>query len=110
MHEQIRVKRLWSMGNYNNVELEDTLFEIPERVSLNPKARGLLYYLMILEAEKAHKKYLTLYKRFPADMEQLDLTAEIIEEERNRTFQEFMNELNKELNTPDQLLDNSLRS
>jgi len=98
MYEQIRVKRLWSMGQFNNVELEDTLFEIPEKVSLNPKARGLLYYLMILEAEKAHKKYLALYKKFPANMEQLDKTAEIIEEERTRTFTEFINELNKDQN------------
>lgn len=85
------------MGQFNNVELEDSLFEIPEHVSLNPKARGLLYYLMILEAEKAHKRYLALYKRFPANMEQIDQTAEIIEQERSRTFQEFMDELNKEL-------------
>jgi len=97
MHETLRVKRLWSMGNYNNVELQDEIFEIPQDVVLNPKARGLLYYLMILEQEKAHKKYLALYKRFPADMEQLDQTAEIIEQERTRTFQEFLNELNQEL-------------
>lgn len=87
------------MGNYNNVELYDEIVEIPEKVALNPKATGLLYYLMILEQEKAHKKYLALYKKFPANMEQLDQTAEIIETERTRTFTEFLNELNAELNT-----------
>lgn len=85
------------MGNYNNVELYDEIIEIPERVALNTKAIGLLYYLMILEQEKAHKKYLTLITKFPASMEQLDKTAELIEEERTRTFTEFMEELNKEL-------------
>lgn len=82
------------MGNYNNVELYDEITEIPQAIALNPKATGLLYYLMILEQEKAHKKYLQLYKAYPANMEQIDETARIIEEERTRTFQEFMNELN----------------
>ena len=95
MQRSLRVKRLWSMGNYNNVELYDEIIEIPEKVALNPNATGLLYYLMILEQEKAHKKYLALYKQFPANMEQLDETAKIIEEERTRTFTEFLNELNK---------------
>ena len=97
MNEALKVKRLWSMGNYNNVELYDEITDIPEHVALNPKARGLLYYLMILEQEKAHKKYLALYKKFPANMEQLDETAKIIEEERARTFMEFLDEINKEL-------------
>lgn len=101
LNRTLRVKRLWSMGNYNNVELYDEIVEIPEKVALSPKATGLLYYLMILEQEKAHKKYLALYKQFPANMEQLDLTAEIIETERSRTFQEFLEELNKDL-TPNE--------
>jgi hypothetical protein len=84
------------MGQFNNVELYDEIIEIPERVALNTKATGLLYYLIILEQEKAHKKYLALYKKFPANMEQLDETAKIIEEERTRTFTEFLNELNSE--------------
>jgi hypothetical protein len=52
---------------------------------------------MILEQEKAHKRYLALYKKFPASMDQIDQTAEIIEEERTRTFTEFLEELNREL-------------
>jgi hypothetical protein len=101
LNRTLRVKRLWSMGNYNNVELYDEIVEIPEKVALSPKATGLLYYLMILEQEKAHKKYLNLYKKFPANMEQLDQTAEIIEEERSKTFLEFIEELNREL-SPDE--------
>lgn len=85
------------MGNYNNVELYDEIIEIPEKVALNPRATGLLYYLMILEQEKAHKKYLALYAKFPAKMEQIDETAKIIEEERTRTFTEFLNEINKDV-------------
>lgn len=99
MNRGLHVKRLWSMGQYNNVELFDEILDVPEHVALNPKAVGLLYYLMILEQEKAHKKYLALVKKFPATMEQIDKTAEIIEEERSRTFTEFMEELNKGFNS-----------
>ena len=86
------------MGQFNNVEMYDEIIELPESMVLNPKATGLLYYLMILEQEKAHKKYLALYKKFPANMEQIDETAKIIEEERTRTFTEFLEQLNQEHN------------
>lgn len=96
MNRNLRVERIFSLGDYNNIKFSDEVTDIPERLSLNPKGVGLLYYLMILEMEKAHKNYLALYKRFPATKEQMDKAAEIIEEERSRTFTEFLNELNKE--------------
>jgi hypothetical protein len=98
LNRNLHVKRIYSMGNYNNVELFDEITDIPQNVVLSPNATGLLYYLMILEQEKAHKRYLQLYKSYPASPEQIDETFKIIEEERTRTFQEFMDELVKGLN------------
>lgn len=91
------------MGQFSNVELEDNLYEVPENVALNPKATGLLYNLMLLELEEAHKDYLQLYKKhpvlakiFPANLEDLDDAILVIKEEKTRTFQELLEELNKE--------------
>jgi len=90
MNTTLRVERLYSLADYNNVKFTQEIIEVPERVLLSEKGVGLLYSLMLLEAEKAHKNYIILYKSFPASMEQLDQTAEIIEQERSRTFKEFL--------------------
>lgn len=95
MNRTLQVKRLYSMGNFNNVEFYDQLAEVPENVILNENAVGLLYYLMILEQEKAHKRYLALYKKYPANPEQFDKAFEIIEKERVQAFTELMLEINK---------------
>lgn len=101
MKETLRVKRLWAMGQFNNIELYDEITEIPEKVALNPQARGLLYKLLILEMERAHKKYLNFYrdnpmlmKVFPANVEDVDEVVAVIETERTRTYNEFLQELN----------------
>lgn len=103
MNESLKVKRLWAMGQYSNVELETTLSEIPERVALNPKAIGLLYNLMTLELEGSHKEYLKLYKDhpvllkvFPEIVNYLDEALLAIKEEKTQTFNELMKELNEE--------------
>lgn len=103
MNEQLRVKRLWKMGDFSNVELESTLSDIPEKVALNDRAITLLYHLMLLEAEAAHKDYLELYKdnpfllkAFPDIVNYLDESMKAIKEDKSRTFEELMNELNKE--------------
>jgi hypothetical protein len=100
MQEHIRVKRLWSMGQFSNVELETTLSDIPEKVSLNPRAVGLLYNLMTLQLEAAHKEYLQLYKNhpvlikvFPEIIDYLDEALLAIREEKTQTFDELMKEL-----------------
>lgn len=103
MNETLRVKRLWKMGDFSNVELESTLSDIPEKVALNDRAIGLLYNLMLLEAESAHKDYLKIYrdnpflmKAFPDLVNYIDESLKVIKEEKNRTFEELLNEINKE--------------
>lgn len=105
MQETLKVRRLWSMGQFNSVELQDEILEIPQSVILNPKARELLYNLMILEMEKAQKDYLQLYRKypvlakiFPESLNGLDEAIMVIKEERKRTFDELLQELNKEQN------------
>lgn len=103
MNRSLRVKRLWSMGQFNNVELFDEIVEIPEKIALNPKAMELLYHLMVMEQELAHKKYLEVFKKyplllkmFPNNLDFLEETVLAIKEEKTRTFEELINEINKE--------------
>ena len=102
MNRSLSVNRLWAMGQFSNYELHDEITEIPEHIALNPKAIGLLYHLMIIEMESAHNKYLQLYKDhpalvkvFPEILEYFDEINVAVEEDKTKTFDEFMNELNQ---------------
>ena len=75
MQTSLRTERLYSLSDYNNVKFSQEITEIPEKVLLNPKATGLLYSMMVLEMEKAHKNYIMLVKSYPASLEQIEKTA-----------------------------------
>lgn len=103
MNRTLRVKRLWSMGQFNNIQFEDEVSDIPENIALNQKAIGLLYNLMVLEMEMAQKEYLRVFEKYPAFMRifpdsvaVINETVLAIREERNRTYDEFMKEITKE--------------
>ena len=103
MNRKISVNRIWSMGSFNNYELNDEITDIPERIALNPKAMGLLYNLMIMEMETAHANYLKLYKDhpalvnvFPEILKYFDELNISVQEDQTKTFEEFMQEYNKE--------------
>ena len=91
------------MGNFNNYQLQDELTDIPGKIALNPDAMGLLYNLVILEMESAHAKYLQLYKDhpalvnvFPELLKYFDELNIVVNEDLSRTYDEFMEVLNKE--------------
>jgi len=93
------------MGNYSNVELQDEITDIPENVALNPKAIGLLYNLMMMEMESAYVKYLSIYKEHPVMIKAfpaiIDFFQEMnlaVEQEKTKTFNQLIEELNKEIN------------
>lgn len=96
MQTSLRAERLYSLADYNNVKFSQEITEVPEKVMLNERGVGLLYSLMYLEMEKAHKNYIMLYKSYPASLEQIEQTASIIEEARTKTFKELLEELSKE--------------
>jgi hypothetical protein len=104
MERNISVNRLWSMGQFNNYELNDEVTNIPEKIALNPKAMGLLYNLIIMEMESAHVKYLKLYKDhpslikvFPEVLKYFDELEIAVQEDQTKTFEEFMEEYKKEV-------------
>ena len=97
MNRKVNIERLYSLGDFKNIKFSDEISEIPEAISLNSKAMSLLYYLQLLEIEFDHKRYLKLGFKLPAKPEQIEEAAAIIEEERARTFAEFLEEIkNKE--------------
>lgn len=91
------------MGQFNNVELSDEISDIPQNIALNEKAVEMIYHLMIMEQEIAHKDYLKVFKdhpllikMFPEALDYLEETILAVKKEKARTFSELLQELNKE--------------
>ena len=104
MNRTLHAKRLWTMGQFSNVEFQDEITDIPENVALNPKATGLLYSMMLLEMESAYVKYLSIYKEhpvlvkaFPAILDFFHEMSVAVEDEKTRTFTQLLEELNKDV-------------
>ena len=93
MQRSLRIERLFGLGNYSNIKFVDEITEIPESVALNQKAVSLITQLQMLEIERAHARYILMERNFPATPEQIEKTAEILEQERSRVFEEFVVEL-----------------
>jgi hypothetical protein len=94
MQRSLRIERLFGLGNFSNIKFVDEITEIPESVALNQKAVSLITQLQMLEIERAHARYVLLGKTLPATPEQIEKTAEILEQARSRVFEEFLAELN----------------
>lgn len=91
------------MGQFSNVELASEIRDIPEKVALNPKTTGLLYKLMILEMESAYNEYLEVYKdhpmlvkAFPAILDYFQEINVAVQQEKVRTYEELVAELEKD--------------
>lgn len=105
MNKSLHVKRLWTMGQFSNIELHNEVTDIPEKVALNSKATGLLYNLMLMEMESAYVNYLSIYKDHPVMIKAfpgiLDFFQEMhvaVEQEKTKTFTQLMEELSKDVN------------
>lgn len=102
MNRNLKVKRLWSMGQFSNVELSDEITDIPENIAINPKAIALIYNMMVLQMESTYVNYLAIYKDNPVMVKAfpqiIDFFREIqvaVENEKTKTFDQLMEELNK---------------
>lgn len=93
MQRSLRIERLFGLGNYSNIKFVDEITEIPEAVALSQKAVSLITQLQMLEIERAYARYVLMERNFPATPEQIEKTAEILEQERSRVFEEFVAEL-----------------
>ena len=60
MNRSVTATRLFSLGNYQNISFSDTIEDIPERISLDNKAMGLLRSIQLFQIERSYLKYFKL--------------------------------------------------
>lgn len=93
MNKMVSVERLFALGDYQNIKFINVITDIPEEILMNPKAIETLWYLQLIEIEEARNKY-DLLTRSIIDTSH-EKVAVMLEEERMRTYQEFIKQIDK---------------
>lgn len=63
MNRNLKVKRLYSLGDFKNIEFTDEICDIPEKFLLNKEVMENLSYLQLIRIELDYAKYILLAKR-----------------------------------------------
>lgn len=92
MNKTIAVERIFSLGDYQNIKVTDTITEIPDAVASNPDAIRLLRYLQLVDIEWTYIHYAKLRASAPKfkDIESIETAMKFIEEERTVTFEKLL--------------------
>lgn len=86
------VERLYSLGDYQNIKVSNTITQIPEAVSMDKEASKLLHVLQIIDVEYAYRVYVSLVKNLKGMS--LEDSLQFLEAERTQTFQELLASVN----------------
>lgn len=89
----LKVERLYTLGDYQNIKLTDEINNLPPEILSNPHAVELLRTLQFAQMDLAHQKYIKMTKAKANFRNQDDLIAEL-EQLRINTLDE-LEHLNK---------------
>lgn len=64
MERSLKVKRIFSMGSYQNLEVEDVVTGIPQELALNEDFVGVLSKLQLLNLERRVNNYYILRSKY----------------------------------------------
>ena len=57
MKRTLTTTRLYSLGDFQNISLSDTIEDIPEELATDEKAMGLLRAIQLFQIERSYLKY-----------------------------------------------------
>ena len=78
MNLNLKIKRIYNLGNYSNVEFTEELNEIPEKLIFNKEVMYKFRRLMMLNVERAYKQYVNLMEM--SDEEKADEHEVLVDE------------------------------
>lgn len=64
MERNLRVKRIYTLGSYQNIELGDEILGIPAQLATNERFIGELSYLQLLNLERRVNKYYLIREKY----------------------------------------------
>lgn len=91
MERSLRVKRIYSLGQYQNIELSDEIVNIPEEKATDERFVGLLTTLQLLNLERRLNKYYLIREKYREN--QPEEAFKLIEDEIAETKAELFDYL-----------------
>jgi len=71
MNQNLKIKRIYNLGNYSNVEFTEEVNDIPEGLVYNKEVMYKVRKLMILNIERQYRSYLETLKESEEDQDYL---------------------------------------
>lgn len=96
MNRELTVKRIYNLGNYQNIEFTDSIAEIPQEVMLDKDLLSLIRELQFLQLELDYREYAQTFEQVNQAKNIKD-QIEMIMELRETKFDEFLNQLNDKI-------------
>lgn len=94
MNKNIGLKRLYKVGDFNNITFEESINEIPENIFNNKEVMDDIKYLLLVDAELGYRRYIQLYQELAGAT--LDDAIEALEKTKLDTLKEIKDILDKE--------------
>ncbi len=97
MQQRLAVKRIYKLGDYQNIEITSELTEIPQQVFLNEDAQTKLQYLLLVDVEQSYVKYHEILRaayKTKSIEESLAFALQYLETEKTQTFNQLSQILN----------------
>jgi hypothetical protein len=88
MNRSLKVERVFPLGEYKMLRLEDEINDLPESLMLRQEVVDCFRTLQLVQVELTHKKYLALSKKMSA-FDKLETMIEFLENEREETLKEI---------------------
>lgn len=84
MSKTISVERLYTLGDYKNIKLGDTITDIPDNLAIDKNVIDSLRFIQFLDLELAYRKYLKLAEKFQG--KSIEDAIDLIEDLRVNEF------------------------
>jgi hypothetical protein len=85
MERSIKLERLFSLGNYKNIRLDDGVDNIPQNMWTNKEVMENLNFLIMLSIELSFRRYLKLSEKIQ-DMK-LEESIEYLDKVKSDTYE-----------------------
>ena len=77
MNRSLKLRRIYNLGDYNNIEFTEEITEIPKKFVLNEEVMSKFRQLLMLNAEAGYIRYTELLQL--TDEEKLELRNQTLE-------------------------------
>ena len=89
MARNLKVERLYNLGNFINIKVINEYNEVPEEIASDPEKLQLLFRQLGAECDLGYREYKEMNEQLSVQVKEGGDLKELLEAERNRIAQEL---------------------